>query len=173
MVISNIKLGFARKKVAALLRKRGISAEHDEVRSMALLLDTNDDHILNEFKKLQRFLSVKEKDMKVILVSSEVEDKDFNGLIVGPSEITWSGSFRSNEVIEFVNREFDLLVSFARSENMLLNILAEASAACLKIGRKQEESEIFDLSIATNFDEPEVFIAEIQKYLKILNKIKE
>ncbi|WP_424494370.1 DUF6913 domain-containing protein [Salinimicrobium sp. GXAS 041] len=174
MVIYNIKLGFARKKVAALLQKRAFSEESKEVKSIVVLLDHAKTEIIDAFVKLRDFLKVNEQDFQLVLVTKISAGKeDFKGLVITASEITWNGNFRSEEVRDFVHHKYDLLIAFPENENELLNLMAAASTASLKVARSKAENDIFDISIAAKFEEPEIFISELKKYLKILNKIRE
>ena len=174
MVISTIKLGFARKKVTALLQKRAPSGRSGVIRKVAVILDFPDVKVIDEFQEFRSFLGVEKEDFRIVLSESGRSGKiDFEGLVIGRSEIGLTGKFRSPEVRDFVNEDFDLLISFTKNESKLLDLIAEASAAFLKVSRREEGTLNYDLSIATDFNEPEVFVEELKKYLKILNRIRE
>ncbi len=160
--------------MAALLQKRAFSEEFKEVNSIVVLLDNAKAEVVDEFEKLRRFLRVPEQNFQLVLITADSSKKeDFNALVITPSEITWNGNFRSEEVRDFTHQRFDLLIAFAEKDNELLKLMAEASAASLKIARSKGENDIFDISIAAGFEKPEVFVKELQKILKILNKVRE
>lgn len=174
MVISNIKLGFAQKKIAALPQKAGLFDEADTVKNICILLDEADMELVKRFKNLRKDLKLKEEGFKMLLcLSANPKQKDYEGLIFSPSDLNWRGKIKNTEIKELLGEKFDLLVSFTRQDSRTARIIATALNADLKVSRKEEKSLVFDLVISTKFEEADVFLTELKKYLKILNRIKE
>lgn len=170
MVISNIKLGILRKKVAVLRENRDLSKALEPVQSIGVVLDEADSFVLSELQKLRIELKVKKGDFEILLCpSSGGKVENFEGIVFYPEDVTWRGGFRHVEVQQFIDRQYDVLLVFTREDNRWLDTLAEASNAFLKVNRQEKGSSVYDLTISTGFEEIEVFLKELKKYIKILN----
>ena len=174
MVISKIKLGFAQKNVADLLRKRQFSERANPVRSIGILLDEADAGVVNIFKVLKEDLGVREEDFQILFCySSKPKTLSLESLVFTPADIGWKGNFKSPEIREFAETKFDLLISFTRFENQPAKLMAAASDAAFKVNRKEEDSLVFDMTILTGFENAGIFVEELKKYLNIINKTEE
>lgn len=173
MVISNIKLGILRKKLAVLRENRELSEGLGEVRSIGVLLDEADGLVLNELEKLRLDLKVKKEDFQILLCPySGTKPENFEGILFSPTDINWRGEFRNVEVQQFIDRKYDVLLSFPRHEGRWIESLAGACDACLKVSRRDNRSPVYDLTISTEFEEIRIFLDELKKYIKILNRKK-
>ncbi len=174
MVISSIKLGFAQKKVADLPRKFSISVQDNSVKKVCIILDEADAGLMNKFKNLREDLKIKEEDFKLLLcLSHRPKSRDLEGTFFSSADLTWSGKIKNPDVKDLLKKPFDLLISFTGKDTKTANYIASAIDAGLKVNRREEAASGFDLTIATGFEEVDVFITELKKYLKILNRIRE
>lgn len=175
-MISNLKLGIANKKIAPLLQKKTISEKEGPVEKIGLVLDLAGIDMLHSFLNLKKDLNIKDEDFHVIgCFPSANNVENFEGVVFTPAGISWTGKIKDEEVKKFLNREFDLLISYNhtdnQSENKALNFIIGASTAGLKVGRVENGPQLYNLAISTRFEDVGVFIEELKKYLKILNKI--
>lgn len=160
--------------MADLSRKFSLSAQEGAVKKVCVILDETDDQLITKFKKLVKDLNLKEGNFKMLLcLSSMPKEKDFEGLVFRTSDLTWSGKIRNPEIEGLLKEQFDLLISFTRRDSRTAGFIAAALSADIKINHREETASGFDLTIATGYKESEVFITELKKYLKILNRIKE
>ena len=106
------------------------------------------------------------------LRKKEVVNALFGTPVFTPFDLGWNGRLKNEEVTQFLEQNYDVLISFAEAENKLSKLLVSVVRAQLKVGREEQNKgeDLYDLVISTNIDEPSIFIAELKKYLKILNK---
>ncbi|GHA34877.1 hypothetical protein GCM10007103_15500 [Salinimicrobium marinum] len=174
MVISNIKLGFAQKKVTDLSRKFSLSAQESSVKRVCVILDEADARLMNKFKEFAKDLNVKEDNFKMLIcLSTRSKEKDLESIVFRTSDLTWSGKIRNSEIQNLLKEHFDLLISFTAVESKTANFITAALSADLKVNRREETASGFDLTISTGYKELDVFMTELKKYLKILNRIRE
>lgn len=160
--------------MADLSRKFSLTAQEGSVKKVCVILDETDEQLIAKFKKLAKDLNLKEGNIKMLFCLSSIpKEKDFEGLVFRTSDLTWSGKIRNPEIEGLVKEQFDLLISFLRRDSKTAGFIAAALPADLKVSRREESASGFDLTIATGYEESEVFITELKKYLKILNRIKE
>ena len=86
--------------------------------------------------------------------------------------IDWNGNFTNPVVAQFVNQEFDMLISYNNQEKSALLLVTESSKAKFKVGLSSVNKRFNHFMITTVIEEYRVFVNELIKYLKILNKIK-
>jgi L-rhamnose mutarotase len=83
----------------------------------------------------------------------------------------WSGQIDKKEVVDFIETEFDLLISYYDVEKSGLLQITQLSKANFKVGFSSIDKRINHFMINTNAENYSVFVSELFKYLKILNKI--
>ncbi|MEO0037545.1 MAG: hypothetical protein RIQ59_756 [Bacteroidota bacterium] len=86
-------------------------------------------------------------------------------------DINWSGLIEKSDVVAFIELEFDLLISYYDIEKAGLLQTTNHSKAKFKVGFSSIDKRLNHFMIDTNAENYRVFIAELFKYLKILNKI--
>jgi hypothetical protein len=92
---------------------------------------------------------------------NRVSEQDFN----------WNGAIKSLNAQELLSQSFDVLIGCYDGSHELLDMMVSQSKAKFKIGGVRADERLFDLLIAVEFDNMEVFKDETKKYLTVLNKL--
>lgn len=90
----------------------------------------------------------------------------FNG-----GHLKWNGEIASSAVNDFINEKFDLLISYYDIEKTILLKITSNSNAKFKVGFSSVDKRLNHFMIKTDVEQDTLFIGELFKYLKILNKI--
>jgi len=98
-------------------------------------------------------------------------NENFDYPVFSHKHINWNGTFDNAEVNRFVNTPFDLLISYYDSEKAALLLTTHLSKATFKVGFANVDNRLNHFMINTNAENYKVFIDELFKYLKILNKL--
>ncbi|MGM8363104.1 DUF6913 domain-containing protein [Flavobacterium sp. ARAG 55.4] len=85
--------------------------------------------------------------------------------------LNWKGQIKNEAVNDFITKEFDLLINYYDIEKSILLIVTNESKAKFKVGFSTIDKRLNNFMIATNPENNKVFIQELFKYLKKLNKI--
>jgi hypothetical protein len=85
--------------------------------------------------------------------------------------INWKSEITNPQVNDFINEKFDLLISYYDVEKAILLNITHNSKALFKVGFSSVDKRLNHLMINTNAENHTVFIHELFRYLKILNKI--
>ena len=85
--------------------------------------------------------------------------------------LNWDGTITDRVVNEFIKTEFDLLVSYYEIEKAILLLVTNNSKARFKVGFSSIDKRLHHLTITTRIENYTIFVHELFKYLKILNKI--
>lgn len=157
----------ARRKLQSLA---GNSVAEGNKRKIGVILDVMGDESLSPFLRLGEDLSLEQDEIRLVFSKEKsVKNDIFEHPLISYEDFSWTGKI-SESASDFLNAQYDVLVSFTSKENKVANFLVSVTRARLKVGRKREgENAIFDLNISAEISEAEVFIHELKKYLKILN----
>ena len=86
-------------------------------------------------------------------------------------DLSFKGNLENENVTNFTNQEFDMLISYYDTEKAPLMIATFKSKANFKVGFSTIDKRLNHFMINTNAENYKVFVSELFKYLKILNKI--
>ncbi len=87
------------------------------------------------------------------------------------NSIKWNAEILEQEINSFINLEFDLLISFYDIERAILLKITHDSKAHFKVGFSSIDKRLNHFIINSSTDNHAVFVNELFKYLKLLNKI--
>lgn len=86
-------------------------------------------------------------------------------------DITWLGTIEKKEVKDFKSCVFDLLISYYDEKKTPLQIVTYKSKADFKVGFVSSDKRLNHFMIDTEIQNYNVFVDELFKYLRILNKL--
>ncbi len=84
--------------------------------------------------------------------------------------ISWTGSVTDAHLKSTVEKKYDLLISFYETSTLELDYISHIVVAIYKVGLGSSARESSDLTIDVSLSQPDVFAAELNKYLTILTK---
>ncbi len=99
------------------------------------------------------------------------KNESFDYSVFSHKDINWNGSFNNKEVNDFIAINFDLLISYYDTEKAALLQVTNLSEATFKVGFSNVDNRLNHFMINTNTENYTVFVDELFKYLKILNKL--
>ncbi len=173
-MLSNLKISIAKRRIAAAI-ERTFSGSENQIQRIGVILDSEKEHLRESFHSLKEDLGLPETHLQIVVCENGGNTADiFQGLVFSRKDLSWDGKIRNGEITAFVRQEMDMLICYTETDNKLAALLVSVTNAHLKVGRREEISSagLFDLIISTGFEDVELFIAELKKYLKILNKTK-
>nr|WP_313790289.1 hypothetical protein [Allomuricauda pacifica] len=91
--------------------------------------------------------------------------------IFSDKDLGWKGDIENGYVLEFLGREYDLLINYYEDDNLMLKLLSIRTPARLKVGFSALDPKFNDLILNTPFKDFNLFKSELKKYLKVLNEI--
>jgi hypothetical protein len=113
-----------------------------------------------------------EKNINVIVYTDKYKK---NGIYSQPTfgavHLNWGAEITNQVVNNFTNKNFDLLISYYDVEKAILLLATHNSKAKFKVGFSSIDKRLNHMMINTNAGDYKVFVHELFRYLKILNKI--
>lgn len=86
-------------------------------------------------------------------------------------DLGWKGEIANGYVLEFLGREYDMLINYYEADNLMMKLLSVKTPARLKVGLAAQDPKVNDLILNTPLNDFKLFKSELKKYLKILNEI--
>jgi hypothetical protein len=115
---------------------------------------------------------IAEADIKVLVYKDKIKKNEvFDYPIFTHKDLSWRGTIDKKDVKDFVNEPFDLLINYYDTEKVALILVSHLSKASFKVGFASIDKRLNHFMIDTNAENYKVFMDELFKYLKILNKL--
>jgi hypothetical protein len=113
-----------------------------------------------------------ETDIKILVYKDKVKKNEvFEYPVFSHKNLSWHGTIDQKEVQDFIKNPYDLLINYYDTEKVALLLVSHLSKASFKVGFATVDKRLNHFLINTNAENYKVFMDELFKYLKILNKI--
>lgn len=142
------------------------------IKTVGLLIDESyfedKEQLISELVRL----GIEENNIKTIVYKDKIKKSEtFSNPTFCNKDMSWKGNFEPVFVNEFMNNPFDMLISYYDIEKAPLLLMTNHSKALFKVGLSTVDKRLNHLMINTNAENHKVFVHELFRYLKILNKI--
>jgi hypothetical protein len=115
---------------------------------------------------------ISENNIKTIFYRDKSKKSEVNSQpTFSIKHLNWKAEITNPVVNDFINEKFDLLISYYDVEKAILLNITHNSKALFKVGFPSIDKRLNHLMINTNAENYKVFVHELFRYLKILNKI--
>jgi hypothetical protein len=144
----------------------------NSIKTVGLLVDESYFSEINPLIHELRLSGILEKDIELLVYRDRLKkNKSLSQATFSSKDLKWNSTINNVDVNDFVSKEFDLLISYYDIEKAILLLVTLHSKAQFKVGFSCVDKRLNDLMINTTIKNYKVFIHEIFRYLKILNKI--
>ena len=161
-----------RKFIEKILESRTRYSDNNKIQTVGIILNLSE---FKDFEKLKDFLTrfgINENKIRFITFLSENDTKlNHWDSYFGSSDFGWNGDIKNLDLQEFIETEFDTLISYYQKDNLYLNYATACSRANFKIGLSNFNQKLNDFIININPRFTDIFAKELKKYLLGLNKI--
>lgn len=86
-------------------------------------------------------------------------------------DINFNGVFTQANLHSFLEQPFDLLIGYFNEPNLYLETAMLQSKATFKAGFTHVNDKLYELEIAAELKETNLFLVELKKYLQLLKKL--
>jgi len=174
MILKGFKEKSKKNYINSQLKNRIIKEFNTKVASIGVVFNTDEINEIPDFNGLAQTLGIEKEKVEVIAFKYRVEEKEKESLFnptFSSKQIGWRGLIKDQTLQQFLNKEFDILISYYKKDVTALKLITVASKAKLKVGVLETDERINDIIIKTEVNNFSTFTSEIKKYLNILNKI--
>lgn len=143
----------------------------DKIKTVGLVIDetyfSGKDNLIQELKAK----GIEEESITLLLYHDKNKKRDVKFTSFSLKNVSWSGAIGDKEIVDFKSKKFDMLISYYDIEKAPLLLVTQRSKATFKVGFSNIDKRVNHFMIQTTAENSAVFIEELFKYLKILNKI--
>jgi hypothetical protein len=163
------------RKKKKIKRERGIY-NFDTAKTCGIIFNASSQETYDKAKQFIDFLKTKNINVVAIGFVDSKEVKDFYRETIhfkffSRKNINWYGKPKNENVDDFINKKFDLLIDLSLENDFPLEYIAAMSMAKFKVGRFTSDQGDYDFMIDINKNKTHDFLIEqIRHYLENLNK---
>ena len=172
MFLNYLKNFFTQKIVKKSLSNVKHEAAAQTIKTVGIIFDES--YFYEREELVQELLKngIEEKNIKVLVFKNKIKkNEQFDYPVFSNKDLSWTATFDKSEVKDFIARKFDLLINYYDTEKSALLLVSNSSKAKFKVGFASIDKKLNHFMINTNAENYMVFVDELFKYLKILNKI--
>jgi Family of unknown function (DUF6913) len=172
MFLKRFKVKSNQKYINNILNSRKPNVDACKIESVGVIINFDEFNNYDVFRKLFKNIGILENKIKfVTFITDEKLTPNNWDAYFNPKNFGWKGKINGVELQEFVDIEFDALISYYKEDNLELNLVTALSKANFKIGISGKDQRLNDFIIDVKPNQTQVFENELIKYLKVLNKI--
>ena len=156
------------------LKRPGIkSARSKGITSVGCIVDLDQFDDSNVFYDFVDEFSLRPNSVKIIGYKTYYDkNSPYSTPVFSDKDLGWKGKIENGYALEFLSREYDLLINYYTEEKLLLQLMTLKAKSRIKVGFGGVDEKLNDLIIKTSLGDFKTFKAELKKYLVILNEIK-
>lgn len=142
------------------------------ITSVACLVD------LDKFDKAEVFFELVEEyklrpnAVKIIGYKSYYDkNSPYSTPVFSDKDLGWHGNIENSYALEFLSREYDLLINYFDEENLLIQLMSIKTKARVRVGFRTIDQSFNDIILNLPLKDFKTFKMELKKYLGVLNEI--
>lgn len=169
MFLNRLKTKSIIKQLEKANRKRVPVTVGNRLKSLCVIEMNDHKFDRKKVRKLAALLSLKEENImfRSFVKNKNKADKD-NLVLFSSKDIGWRGVFKTSGLKEFKATSFDIIISYYTEEHITLSAISSLANGKFKVGLRENIYQTHDLSLEVQVGDTDVFLAELEKYLKIL-----
>ena len=172
MFLNYIKDFFVKKSLKNTLKNlKNINAV-GTIQSVGLLIDATDFEQTDLLIEALTANGIAADNLKVLVFQNKFNINQKNLYTTfDAGDLNWNGQISNVDIVAFCAEKFDLLISYYEKENAILMQITHHSKAQFKVGFSSVDKRLNHFMIKTTSTAYTIFVSELFKYLKLLNKI--
>nr|WP_199002591.1 hypothetical protein [Flavobacterium sp. ASV13] len=167
MFLNYIKEFFVKKSLKNNLHNVKNEVFTSNIQTIGLLIDESNFQHSKELEKELLMQGIAPQNIKIVAYKNKFKEKETYSLpTFGKKNINWNGEITAVFLNEFIETEFDLLISYYDIETTILMMITNKSKARFKVGFASVDKNLNRWMIDTTIENYKLFVFELFKYLK-------
>lgn len=172
MFFNYIKELLTKKIVKKSLSNVKLSSSDGLIKTVGIIFDETYFYEKDDLVKELVNEGILETNVEVLVFKNKIKKTEtFDYPVFSYKDLSWNGKIEKPEVQQFVNEPFDLLINYYDTEKAALLLVSQLTKANFKVGFSVVDKRLNHFMIDTNAENYKIFVGELFKYLRILNKI--
>ncbi|NHF59308.1 hypothetical protein FK220_008150 [Flavobacteriaceae bacterium TP-CH-4] len=142
------------------------------ITSVGCIVDMDEFDNTDVFFQLQEEYSLRPNAVKIIGYKNYYDkNSPYSTPVFSDKDLGWNGNIENSYALEFLSREYDLLINYYKKDNLLMKLMSVKTKARFRVGFTEVDSYFNDLILDVPLNDFKVFKQELKKYLGVLNEI--
>ncbi len=91
--------------------------------------------------------------------------------VFSEKDLGWNGHIENGYAMEFLSREYDVLINYYNEKNIMLQLMTLKTNARIKVGFSTVDKTYNDIILDCPLQDFDTFKNEVTKYLNVLNEL--
>tara|TARA_R110002012_G_scaffold322096_1_gene555384 strand:- start:73007 stop:73543 length:537 start_codon:yes stop_codon:yes gene_type:complete len=144
----------------------------NKIRSIGCIVDLEKFDDTTLFYKFIDEFNLRPNSVKIIAYKNFYDkNSPYSTPVFSDKDLGWKGKIENSYALEFMNREYDLLINYYTDDHLLLQIMTLKTKARIRVGFSEVDKNLNDLILNTPIANFDLFKKELKKYLKIFKEI--
>ncbi|MWB94263.1 hypothetical protein GON26_07800 [Flavobacterium sp. GA093] len=167
MFLNYIKEFFVKKTLNKNLHKVKNEVFTSKIQTVGLLIDESDFRHSEKLKEVLVLNGIHPENISIVAYRDKLKKKkEYRLPTFSKKQLSWRGQFSEVFLNEFIETEFDLLISYYDIEKPILMLMTQKSKAKFKVGFASVDKHFNRWMINTSLENYKLFISELFRYLK-------
>jgi hypothetical protein len=172
MFFKRLKSVSIKKNIAKILNQRFKDFRSSKVQSVGIIFDYEAYHDYDFFHGLLKELGIRKNNIRFIAkIDAKKTHPNSWDSFYSLEDFDWLGKHKNQEIDEFVDQPFDVLISYYKTNTLDLNLITALTKANFKLGLNNEDDRLHDFIIEVDPSKTDIFKIELIKYLTTLNRL--
>ena len=161
-----------KKFINKALESRSSSVSDGKIQTVGIILNIGEFKDYDKLRLIFQNYGVNENKIKFIAFLSQNDTKlNHWDSYFEKKDLGCNGLINNLDLQEFIDTEFDVLISYYKKDNLELNYATACSKANFKVGLSNHNQNLNDIIIDISPNFIDIFGKELEKYLTGLKKI--
>lgn len=172
MFLNYLKDFFTLKLVKKNLASVRLPAAEHKIKTIGILFDET--YFTEKDALIQGLVSagIAAQAIQILVFKNSIKKNEtFDYPVFSHRDLSWRATFDNSQVKSFMAQRFDLLINYYDMPKSPLLVVSNQSKALFKVGFASIDKKLNHFIINTTAENHTVFMSELVKYLKILNKL--
>ncbi|MCM4169753.1 hypothetical protein KCTC52924_03952 [Arenibacter antarcticus] len=172
-LIDNLKIRASRKYLQQELKSPTKTLVGGEgISSIGCIVDLDRFDSTDSFYEFIEEFSLRPNSVKIIGYKRYYDkNSPYSTPVFSDKDLGWNAKIENSYALEFLGREYDLLVNYYTEDKLLLQLMTLKTRARLKVGFGEVDKSLNDLILNAPISDFQTFKKELKKYLRVLNEI--
>jgi hypothetical protein len=167
MFLNYLKYFFIKKTLKNNLLNVKNEAFTSNIQTIGVLIDESNFRYSEALRKELISNGIDSDKIEMVVYRSKFKNKETYLLpTFGKKQINWKGAIAIDFLTEFIETEFDLLISYYNIQKPVLKLITSKSKAKFKVGFASIDKDLNHWMIDTPLENYKLFVSELFKYLK-------
>lgn len=167
MFLNYLKYFFIKKTLKNNLLNVKNEAFTSNIQTIGVLIDESNFRYSEVLRKELISNGIDSDKIEMVVYRSKFKNKETYLLpTFGKKQINWKGDITIDFLTEFIETEFDLLISYYNIQKPVLKLVTSKSKAKFKVGFASIDKDLNHWMIDTPLENYKLFVSELFKYLK-------